>query len=83
MTETLDKQKAAEWRELYKNSPEILKKQEVADWLRIPESTVMYLVATYQLPFVRVSPRKIRFLRSDIEEYIEQQKNQVVKYNKN
>ena len=40
---------------------EILTRNEVADFLKIPKRTIDYLVSTQQIPFFRVGKRGLRF----------------------
>ena len=48
---------------------EILTRNEVADFLKIPKRTIDYLVSTQQIPFFRVGKRGVRFSRERLMEW--------------
>jgi len=49
----------------------LLKAQEVADLLGISLKALRELVGARAIPFVRLSPRRLRFKASDVEAFIE------------
>ena len=53
-----------------KNLPGILKKDEVAAYLRCSKRSVDYLVASREIPFVKTGKRSIRFSRGSLEKWI-------------
>ena len=44
---------------------------EAADYLHVGRSTLYDLVGRGELPFVRLSPRCVRFRRQDLEEFVD------------
>ena len=50
----------------------LLEKDAVAKRLSISERTVERLVASGELPHIRISPRRIRFTQEIVDEFIEQ-----------
>jgi excisionase family DNA binding protein len=51
---------------------EVLTRPEAADFLRVPQRTVDYLVAVRELPYTRVGKRRVVFLRSRLIEYLKE-----------
>jgi excisionase family DNA binding protein len=52
---------------------EIFDKQELAGFLKVQPRTVNYLLYTKQIPRVKIG-REFRFIRSDIEKWLNQRK---------
>jgi len=49
---------------------ELLTKQEVAEILKVGVKTVDYFISVREIPFVRLRKRCIRFKKSRVEEYL-------------
>jgi len=56
---------------------DFLTRDEVSDLLKIPKSTLDYLVATGQIPFSRIGKRAVRFHRSTVVEWAVTERNGV------
>ncbi|MBL7177295.1 MAG: helix-turn-helix domain-containing protein [Desulfobacteraceae bacterium] len=54
---------------------EILTRQGVSEFLKMPVRTIDYLVQTGQIPFTRPGKRLVRFNKFDIEAWLEDRKN--------
>ena len=57
---------------------DILTKQDLAHYLKVSIQTVTYLLYSKQLPKIKVG-REYRFLKSDIDQWVQKQR-QSVKY---
>jgi len=47
---------------------------EVADFLRVTETTIRAWIKESKIPYIKVSDRAIRFRKADIEAYLEEKK---------
>lgn len=56
-------------------SDEILTREEVADYLKLPLRTVDYLTASGQLPYSRVGRRLVRFSRQRLDQWFRSREN--------
>ncbi len=59
---------------------QILTRQEVAQFYKLPLSTVNYFVATNQIPFSRLGKRSVRFDRDELEQWFQARKYQRPNY---
>ena len=60
-------------RELNQTSlPQLLTTKEVADWLGISRERVYSLCATQQFPFIKISPRRVRYSTDDIKMWLKE-----------
>eukprot|EP01047_Picozoa_sp_COSAG01_P000050 COSAG01_NODE_1_length_100484_cov_170.446142_50_plen_66_part_00 len=58
---------------------DILTKQDLAHYLKVSIQTVTYLLYSKQLPKIKVG-REYRFLKSDIDDWIQKQRQSVKCY---
>ena len=58
---------------------DILTKQDLAHYLKVSIQTVTYLLYSKQLPKIKVG-REYRFLKSDIDQWIQKQRQSVKRY---
>lgn len=61
---------------------EFMTQTEVSEWLKLTPRTIKYLVNTGQIPFVRISKRRVMFEKPELEKYIKRQRNVEVRYDK-
>jgi excisionase family DNA binding protein len=61
---------------------EILTKTDVATEFKLPKRTIDYLVATGQIPFLRLGKRTVRFSRESLAQWIKDRENIKVEYHK-
>lgn len=48
----------------------LLTYRDLADWLSLPMGTLNWWVATDKIPYIRLGPRTVRFVRADIERFL-------------
>ena len=60
---------------------ELLKIKEASQFLKLSPSTLYYLVETCQIPHIRLG-KAIRFIKEDLEKFIEKSKIPVLKNDK-
>jgi len=63
---------------------DLLEKKDVPAFLdnKVSRNNVDYLVTTNQIPYYRVGRRKVLFSKKRLAEWIKDQENVVVRYNK-
>ena len=49
---------------------QVLTKSEASEFLQVDPKTIGYLVHTGQIPYIRISPRIIRFDKSELLEWM-------------
>lgn len=55
------------------SEPEVLIRKQAADFLQLSLPTLNYLVQTNQIPFSRVGKRSVRFRRSRLLKWLDEQ----------
>lgn len=61
---------------------EILTRAEAADFLKLPQRTLDYLIATNQVPYSRCGKRVIRFRRDRLLKWLEEREGVVYRISK-
>ena len=62
---------------------EILTREEVAAFLKIPVRTIDYLVSSGQIPFFRPGKRLVRFKSQRIEQWMQEREGVEYRHKKN
>ena len=48
--------------------------KDLSEWLRLDPATISHMVSRKEIPHIRLGPRSVRFIESEIKEWIEFQR---------
>lgn len=61
---------------------EVMTRKEAAEFLRISQGSVAYLVKTDQIPYSRLGKRNVRFYRERLIEWMKERESVELRYEK-
>jgi len=71
MEKRIDEVKNVE-KEIFRGLPPLYNSKEISLWLQISRERLYSLILTEQFPVIRVSPKRLRFAKENVEKWLQE-----------